>query len=428
MLRYRTEAFARTPVKNLFLAFFNLQMNSEIVSNNPVARAVIEGKAPRAARLAAANGMLPLAQTDLLEVLAYLAADADAEIASAASKTFTEQNSENLLTAITNGDAAPRVLSFVAETDSTFDRRVYESVVSNQNTPDEAIVKLAQNAKDGSLLELVVVNQQRLIRTPAILEAILANPARTTEAERRAKETRTEFFEKERGAKQIAGELRALGNEAAAEFFEQADLTGTLERGGFTAEDAVALAEHIEVPDSEVDDSWLAFELIEELYEETEEQRRALAEKIISESMLDGDMAPERIALIRRVMLMGVKDRVKLAMKGDREARTILIRDPNKIVATAVLANSRITEQEVEKISAMRTVPDDVLRAIGNNRNWARNYLIIHNLARNPRTPLPTALTILTRIQTKDLQAISNNRNVSEAIRRQAFRLCSTRR
>ncbi|HZH34408.1 MAG TPA: hypothetical protein VEX64_06175, partial [Pyrinomonadaceae bacterium] len=296
----------------------------------------------------------------------------------------------------------------------------------------DAIARLAQNTTDGSLLELVIVNQNRLIRSPAILDAILDNPTRTPDAQRRAQEIRREFFEKERGAKQIADELRAKGNTAAAEFLEQAEFVADLAEDGtegkLSLEDAILLASHIEVPDSEVDDSWLAFELIEELYEETEEQRRALAEKIISESVIDGDVAPERIALIRRILMMPIKDRVKLANKGDREARNVLIRDPNKIVAQAVLANNRITDQEVEKISSMRTVPEDVLRTIGNNRNWARVYSIIHNLARNPRTPLPTAMTILMRLQTKDLKGISANRNISEAIRKQALRLLSTRK
>jgi hypothetical protein len=75
----------------------------------------------------------------------------------------------------------------------------------------------------------------------------------------------------------------------------------------------------------------------------------------------------------------------------------------------------------------MRTVNDEVLRTIALNRTWARNYPIILNLARNPRTPIPTAINILPRIHTKDLQNISQNRNVSEAVRRQAFRLAATR-
>ena len=114
-------------------------------------------------------------------------------------------------------------------------------------------------------------------------------------------------------------------------------------------------------------------------------------------------------------------------MKGDREARGILVRDPNKIVATAVINNPRITEHEVENIAAMRTVSDEVLRLIGLNRAWARSYPIIHNLARNPRTPLATAVQIIPRIRAKDLQSLSQNRNVSEAVRRQAYRISELR-
>ena len=139
-------------------------------------------------------------------------------------------------------------------------------------------------------------------------------------------------------------------------------------------------------------------------------------------------MAPERISLIRRIMLMTVKDRIKLGMKGDREARSILIRDGNKVVATSVVHNPRITDKEVESIAAMRTISEDVLRTIALNRAWARSYPIIHNLARNPRTPLPTAIQILSRLHTRDLQSLSQNRNVPESVRRQAYRLAQTRK
>jgi hypothetical protein len=122
-----------------------------------------------------------------------------------------------------------------------------------------------------------------------------------------------------------------------------------------------------------------------------------------------------------------VKDRVKLGQKGDREARSILIRDSNKIVATAVINNPRITDHEVENIAAMRTVADEVLRIIGLNRTWTRSYPIIHNLTRNPRTPLPTAFHLLPHIRTKDLKQLTQNRNVAEGVRRQAYRLCEMR-
>jgi hypothetical protein len=82
----------------------------------------------------------------------------------------------------------------------------------------------------------------------------------------------------------------------------------------------------------------------------------------------------------------------------------------------------------VEKIAAMRTVPEDVLRQIAVGRKWARNYPIIHNLARNPRTPMGHVINILTRLQLRDLMAITKSRNVSEAVRKNALRIISTRR
>jgi hypothetical protein len=267
---------------------------------------------------------------------------------------------------------------------------------------------------------MLSLNQQLLIKTPAIIDAIVQNPHRSSEAERRAAETKREFFEKERGQQQIASELRAQGNEAAAEFIEQGDFESD--------DDALFFAQHIVVPDAETDDSWMGLEYIEELYEETPEERQAIVDKIVGEFRFEEmDRLDERISVINRIMKMGMKDRVKMAIKGDREARNILIRDPNRIVAQAVVANPRITEQEVEKIASMRTVTEDILRQIANNRQWNRSYPVMHNLAKNPRTPMANVLTILARLQLRDLAALSKNRNVSDAVRRQALRLSQAR-
>lgn len=401
-------------------------MSKNITSINPMVQAIIAGTAPRPARMAAARGLLPLPQNDLLEALVALRASEDEELVAAAAATLDAQEPEMLLSIATAKDAPPAVLGFLAARAGA-GREIHEAVTLNSATPDEAIALLAGQTSDGSLLELITINQQRLIRTPAILDAILGNSARTSEAERRARETRREFFEKERGAQQIADELRARGAEAAAEFFETSESLGA-EEAGFSTEDAWLLAQHIEVSDAEIDDSWLALERFEEIPDEPFEQREANAERLIASVLNEsGDVAPERISLIRKIMLMTVKDRVKLGMKGDREARSILIRDSNKVVAEAVIHNPRITDQEVENISSMRTVSDGVLRIIAVNRAWARSYPIIHNLARNPRTPIATAINILPRIRTKDLQHITQNRNVSEAVRRQAYRLSEMR-
>ena len=193
-------------------------------------------------------------------------------------------------------------------------------------------------------------------------------------------------------------------------------------------DDAWLIAQHIEVSDADLDDAWLPAERYEELISETASEAAANVQRILEHERLEkGEVNAERVSLIRRIMFMNTKDRMKLAMKGDREARGILIRDSNKVVCTAVVNNPRVTEQEIENIASMRTVSDEVLRLISMNRSWARSYPIIHNLARNPRTPIPTVMNIINRIRTKDLQNLAQNRNVSEAVRRQAYRLQQTR-
>jgi len=400
-------------------------VSSEITSSNPVVKAIIQGSAPQPARVAAARGLLPLPQSDLLELLVALVDSEDSEISSAANETLAAEDTANLLIAAQADDTAPSVLTYLA-THVAEAREIHEALILNSKTPDQALALMAAKTSDGSLLEQLAVNQQRLVRSPEIIEAILNNTARTSEAERRARETRREFFEKERGARQIADELRARGKEAAAEFFESAELTTP--DGPLSLDDAWIIAQHIEVSDADIDDTWLPAERYEELVSETAAEISANVQRVIqSEQLEGGEVSAERVSLIRRIMFMTTRDRMKLAMKGDREARSILIRDANKVVSSAVINNPRITDHEVENISAMRTVADEVLRLIALNRSWATSYPIIHNLARNPRTPIPTVINILPRIRTKDLIHLAQNRNVSEAVRRQAYRLTSTR-
>lgn len=403
-------------------------MNIETTSTNPIVKAVVEGTAPRPACVAASRGILPLPQGDLLEILVALAQNDDEELSANARETLKNQDKQSVGNVVSAPHISPQVLAYFAnEEDLPFE--AYESIITNLNTPDTAIIRFARNTREGSLLELITLNQQRLIRTPQIIEAVIANPYRTAEAERRAQETKREFFQKERGAQQIANELRAQGLDAAAEFIEQAEFAENLEASDLSVEDAILLAQHIEVSDSDIDDSWLSSDLIEEFYEETDEQRQAILGKILGELRMENeDISGERVSMLNRILRMSMKDRVKLAMKGDREARNILIRDPNRIVAQAVMQNPRITEHEVEKIASMRTVPEDVLRQIATSRQWSRIYTIVHTLARNPRTPLSNVMSILTRLQLRDLIALSKNRNVSDGVRRQASRISLARK
>src|SRR5262249_40130887 len=131
----------------------------------------------------------------------------------------------------------------------------------------------------------------------------------------------------------------------------------------------------------------------------------------------------ERRAMFQQIAMMSVKERVMLGMKGTREARMILVRDPNRIVSCSVLRNPRLTENEIENISTIRTAPEDVLRQIATNRAWTRSYMVIHNLVKNPRTPIAMSLNFLNRIQTRDLRSLASNKNIPDVIRTMANRL-----
>lgn len=118
-----------------------------------------------------------------------------------------------------------------------------------------------------------------------------------------------------------------------------------------------------------------------------------------------------------------VIDRLRIAMRGTREQRAVLIRDPNKLVAMAVLSSPRLSENEVEGFARMPVVAEDVLRVIASNRAWMRNYTILVGLARNPKTPPAVALPLVPRLNERDLRALSMDRNVPEGLRITARKL-----
>jgi len=120
---------------------------------------------------------------------------------------------------------------------------------------------------------------------------------------------------------------------------------------------------------------------------------------------------------LQRITSMTVAQRIGVAMKGSREERAILIRDPNKIVAVAVLSSPKMTENEIEGVAKMASISEEVLRIIANNRAWTKRYSIIVALARNPKTPVAISMNLLGRLSERDLRAISTDKNVPEALR-----------
>lgn len=118
-----------------------------------------------------------------------------------------------------------------------------------------------------------------------------------------------------------------------------------------------------------------------------------------------------------------IKERLKLAMKGTREQRAQLIRDPNKIVSTAVLASPKLTEAEVEAFTKMGNVSEDVLRIISMNRAWTKSYTVILGLTKNPKTPPAISMHTMNRLSEKNVKMLAVDRNVPETLRLAARRL-----
>lgn len=112
-----------------------------------------------------------------------------------------------------------------------------------------------------------------------------------------------------------------------------------------------------------------------------------------------------------------VIERMKLAIKGNREQRAQLIRDPNKLVAVAVLSSPKVTESEIEHYARMANLSEDVLRVIGTSRAWLKNYNIVAALTRNPKTPTTLAMQFVQRLNDRDLKMLAFDRNVPEPVR-----------
>jgi hypothetical protein len=120
---------------------------------------------------------------------------------------------------------------------------------------------------------------------------------------------------------------------------------------------------------------------------------------------------------------MGVSEKIKVAMTGDKEWRNILIREANKLVSTAVMKNPRITEGEVLAVAKNRSSSDELIRLITLNREWLKNYEIKKALVMHPRTPLPKALRYMSILTEKDVKNLAKSRNVSQIIVNNARRM-----
>ena len=129
------------------------------------------------------------------------------------------------------------------------------------------------------------------------------------------------------------------------------------------------------------------------------------------------------MSTIQRLARMTVAGRVKVAFLGNKEERSILIRDGSKVVQNAVLASPKVSELEVETFAALKNVQENVLREIARSRRFMKNYIVVRNLVANPRTPLDLSLGLMKNLLTQDLKNLSANKEVAETIRKLAMEM-----
>lgn len=131
----------------------------------------------------------------------------------------------------------------------------------------------------------------------------------------------------------------------------------------------------------------------------------------------------KRGSTLQKIAKLDVKGRIQLAMKGNKEERSILIRDGTKLVALAVLDSPKISDGEVEAFASQKNVLEAVLRGIPMKRRFAKHYPVIRNLVFNPRTPLDLSLGLMKNLLVNDLRNLSSNKEVSETIRKLALKM-----
>ena len=350
---------------------------AETRATNPLIEQFRRGGVPRDLRLMAAQGLLPLKPEDVVELWVDLLGDPDEGIREASRKSLVEFPAPELLPILRSRETPADLLSWAVA--NRPERELREVTLQNTSLPDETIEALAPSLSQ-ELAELVVINQTRLLRRTSLLVALETNPGLSNDQRRRLRELRETF------------------------------------RVGVVEEAPPPQAARPPEPPPAPEPEPVAE--LEAALTEAEAKARYLTAEEQSQT--------EKVSVVQKIYTMTAAEKVITALKGSREERAILIRDPNRLVSSAVLGSPRITDAEIESFSAMKNVSDDTLRKIGNHREWTKRYSIVNNLVRNPRTPIGIALTLVSRLNPRDLKGVSIDRNVPEAVRKHATKFVKT--
>ncbi|NOZ96017.1 MAG: hypothetical protein GXP47_14955 [Acidobacteria bacterium] len=343
---------------------------------------ITRGQVPRQVRLFAAQGLLPVSREDLLRLQIILSADPDEELASIARASVQQEDRELILQWLENDMLQPLELELTARLRN--EESVWARIAAHPGTSDETLRLLARN---GSALiqDIIMTNQVRILGCLDILEDLRENPQVSKVILRRVKEFEEEFIRK---AAEADGKIEGL-------------------EAGPSIEEALAELKAIgsHLPTGE--------DLTIPEHKDLELAQKAAAK---------GQSATARI------LTMTTPQKIITALKGSREDRTILIMSRNRLVVRAVLSSPKLSDSEIEKFAASRSVSEEVIRFICQNPRWLRRYPVVLSLAQNPKTPIRKAMHLLPRLNIRHLKNVSKNRNIHPAVRQHALRLIQNRR
>lgn len=338
----------------------------------PAMQKSLDPKSPLPLRGMAAKGLVPGSPRDVLTALFMLTFDPEPKVAEQARVTASKAN-DRIHSSLRDDELHPAVLAFYARMLTGQDVYV-EFIALNQATPDDAVAEIAAAASE-RVCEVVSQNQLRILRDERIVRALVLNP----NARAATKDSVLDFCVRSGVV------IRDLPEYLAA-------------RRRVLGEDPKALEELVAAEENTV-------------------------EKVIEEfgSVITDESAPppeedRRLTFTQRVMKMSVSQKIKLATLGNKEARTMLLRDSNKLVALAAVQSPRLTDGEVVMLSKNRTLHEDVMRYITANREWVKSYTIKVNLVNNPKCPVGIALKFLPHLHASELKEVARNKNIASTL------------
>jgi len=339
--------------------------------------------APAPLRMMGAKGLVPaVAPVDLTTLLFMLSFDGDAGVRETALKTAEALPDKIWGVALRSEGLKPAVLDWLADRFASKEPAL-EMVLLNSVTADETVARLALIASQ-KLSEIVRQNELRLLRHDGIIRALCQNPnvlASTVDGA-------CDFC--------VRNGLTLLDVPQLVEAHKRIHGVDPTVQAGPPPETAVGLMA----------------EFAQELAHDGGPEGPPHAET--------AEESSKKVNITQRIMKMSVSEKIKLATLGNKEARTLLLRDANKLVCMAAATSPRITDGEIVTLANSRTANADVLRYIYDNREFVRNYAIKISLVKNPKVPLPTALKLLVTLQEKDIKELARDRNVPQTVQAQA--------